>query len=109
MSGSDSGGSSGDSWGGSPASLCENLRLDRYLEGPVPGVADALNVGDLLSVLLRDEQPALVVGIDEAGQEAGGIVPTGQLIDCLRRGFRFEAEVKSRDGGAVQIEVRAVS
>jgi hypothetical protein len=36
-------------------------------------------------------------------------VPTGQLIDCLRQGFRFEAEVTSRSGAAIQIEVRAAS
>ena len=68
-----------------------------------------LVAGDLLQVVLRDEQPPLVVAVDQAGQDAGGIVPTGQLIDCLRQGFRFEAEVTSRSGGAIQIEVRAVS
>jgi hypothetical protein len=107
VSGSDSGGLSGFA-GGGPASPCESLRLERTLEAPVPGVADVLAVGDLLGVALRDEQPPLVVAIDQAGQDAGGIVPTGQLIECLRQGFRFEAEVTSRNGGAIHIEVRAV-
>jgi hypothetical protein len=61
----------------------------------------------LLQVVLRDEQPPLVVAVDQAGQDAGGIVPTGQLIDCLRQGFRFEAEITSQNGGAIQVEVRA--
>jgi len=47
------------------------------------------------------------VAVDETGLEVGGILPTGQLIECLRQGFRFEAEVQSLNGGAVQIEVRA--
>lgn len=108
MSGSDSGGLSGPATGGSAASPCESLRLERTLEAPVPGVADLLTGDDLLQVVLREGQPPLVVAVDQAGQDAGGIVPTGQLIDCLRRGFRFEAEVTSRNGGAIQIQVRAV-
>jgi len=107
VSGSDSGGLSGFSAGGSAVSPCESLRLERILEAPVPGVADELTVGDLLDVVLRDEQPPLVVAVNRAGQDAGGIVPTGQLIDCLRQGYRFEAEVTSRNGGAIQTEVRA--
>lgn len=107
MSGSDSGGPSIFPSGGSAASPCETLRLQRTLEAPVPGIADELAVGDLLQVVLRDEQPPLVVAVDQAGQDAGGIVPTGQLIDCLRQGFRFEAEITSQNGGAIQVEVRA--
>jgi hypothetical protein len=73
----------------------------------VPGVADDLSIGDLLQVVLRDEQPPLVVAVEQTGREAGGILPTGRLIECLRQGFRFEAEVTRRIGGAVQLEVRA--
>jgi hypothetical protein len=70
-------------------------------------VADELAPGDLLEVVLRDEQPPLVVAVSQNGRDAGGILPTGRLIECLRQGFRFEAEVTSRTGGAVQVEVRA--
>ncbi len=73
----------------------------------MPSAVDALSVGDVLDVVLREEQPPLVVAVDETGLEVGGILPTGQLIECLRQGFRFEAEVQSLNGGAVQIEVRA--
>ena len=106
MSGSDPGGSSGSALGASASSPCESLRLERNLEAPVPGVADELEVGDLLNVVLRDGQPALVIAIDQAQREVGGILPTGRLIECLRQGFRFEAKVTRRTGGAVQIEVR---
>jgi hypothetical protein len=107
VSGSDSGGPSGFPTGGSATDPCESLRLERTLEAPVPGVANLLTGGDLLQVVLRDEQPPLVVAVDQAGRDAGGIVPTGRLIECLRQGFRFEAEVTSRNGGAIRIEVRA--
>ena len=75
----------------------------------MPGAVDALSVGDILDVILREEEPPLVLAVDETGQEVGGILPTGQLIECLRQGFRFEAEVKDLNGGAVQIEVRAAA
>lgn len=107
MSGSDPGGSSGFDLGASASSSCESLRLERNLEAPVPGVANELVVGDLLDVLLQDQQPPLVIAVDQARREAGGILPTGRLIECLRQGFRFEAEVMRRIGGAVQVEVRA--
>ena len=109
MSGSDSGGAPGASPGGWPASPCEDLRLDRNLEAPVLGVADGLAAGDQLEVVLREGQPPLVVALDPAGREAGGILPTGQLIECLRRGFRFQADVTGRTGGAVQLVVRAAA
>lgn len=110
MSGSDSGGLSGFPVGGSAAGPCESLRLERMLESPVPGVADDLAVGDLLQVVLReDPPPPLVVAVSQSGHDAGGVVPTGQLIECLRQGFRFEAEVTSHSGAAIQIEVRAAS
>ena len=107
MSGSDSGGGAGAPSGGWSGTGCEDLRLDRNLEAPVLGVADQLSIGDLLTVVLRDEDPPLVIATNSDGQEAGGILPTGQLIECLRQGVRFEAEVRGRTGGAVRVEVRA--
>lgn len=107
MSGSGGGGTVGGVSGGGAGRPCEQVRLIRNLEGPVQGVVDALVVGDKLEVVLHDGPPQLVTAVTHDGQTAGAILPTGQLIDCLKRGFRFEAEVMSHNGGAVQIEVRA--
>jgi hypothetical protein len=103
MSGSDSGGPPSGPTGTSP---CDQLRLIRNLEAPVVGIADHLVVGDQLGVALREGQPPLVVATDPAGQEAGGILPTGQLIECLRAGFDFVAEVTSANGGAIRLRVQ---
>ena len=101
----------GDDSGGyvapSGASPCESVRLVRNIESPIAGVIDTLRIGDRLDVVLREGTPALVVAVTQSGDDAGGILPTGQLIECLRQGFTFQAEVKGRNGGAVNVEVRA--
>lgn len=93
----------------SGANACESVRLVRNIESPIPAVIDTLARGDVLDVVLREGSPALVVAVTQTGEDAGGILPTGQLIECLRQGFTFEAEVTSRVGGAVNVEVRASS
>jgi 2-methylaconitate cis-trans-isomerase PrpF len=104
MSGSDS---SGGPSAGPSSSPCEKLRLVRNLEAPVHGVADGLKTGDLLNVVLHEGPPVLVVATDASGNEAGGLLPIGQLIDCLKQGFPFVAEVTGTNGGAIQVLVRA--
>lgn len=88
---------------------CQALRLDRALEAPVPVVVAALTPGDVLAVDLIEGPPTVVVLTDSAGQTAGSVIPTAQLIECLRQGVQFEAEVVSASGGAVRVEVRASS
>gem|GEM_PF-3421508 len=87
---------------------CEQLRLSRYLESPISDVVDALTVGDLLSVALRGDDPPLVVALKDDGAEAGGILPTGQLIECLQRGVAFGARVVRINNAAVELDIRAL-
>lgn len=111
---------------------CAALRLTRYLQGPVPQVVESLVVDDVLHVWLRRvsatevsasdtaaanvSEPAAPVGptdeiiaTDERERVAGGILPTVGLLKCLREGVEFVGVVQIADGGAVQIEVRAVT
>ncbi|MCF6506869.1 hypothetical protein E9549_05540 [Blastococcus sp. MG754426] len=88
---------------------CLDLRLSRWLEGPVPGVADHLPVGDVLTVQLQDGSPVIVALITAGGQIAGSVVPTGRLLTCLRQGVPFLAHVRSAVGGAIQVEIRAAA
>ena len=102
-------GSSGPSVGGfAGEDPCSALRLDRALEAPVPGIADALLVGEILSVELREGPPPVVALLSAGGELAGSVVPTVRFLECLRQAVLFEAEVRSASGGAVQVEVRAV-
>lgn len=88
---------------------CATLRLDRALEAPVPGVADELGVGALLSVVLEEGPPPVVALHTSSGALAGSIVPTVRLLECLRQAVPFTAEVTGvGGGGSVRVEVRAV-
>jgi hypothetical protein len=93
--------------GGGDLDPCVSLRLTRNLGAPVPGVADQLAPGDTLVVLLRQGPPDLVVAVDHLGREAGGISPTARLLDCLRQGVPFQADVLTVHGGAIQVLVQA--
>jgi hypothetical protein len=93
--------------GGGGLDPCASLRLTRNIEAPVPGVADQLQPGDTLTVLLRQGPPDLVVTVDNQDREAGGISPTTRLLDCLRQGVPFQATVLTIHGGAIQVEVQA--
>lgn len=88
---------------------CLDLRLSRWLEGPVPGVADQLTVGDVLTVQLQDGSPVIVALVTAGGQIAGSVVPTGRLLACLRQGVLFLGHVRGAAGGAVQVEIRAAA
>lgn len=94
---------------GDGADDCLDLRLTRWLEGPVPGVADHLAVGDVLILQLQDGSPVIVALVTSGGQIAGSIVPTGRLLNCLRQGVPFLAEVRGAAGGAIQVEIRAAA
>jgi hypothetical protein len=88
---------------------CASIHLTRTLEAPVPGVADLLAAGDVLTVQLDPGPPEVAAILQSDGSLAGSIVPTVRLLECLRQGVAFEAEVQSADGGAVYLEIRAVS
>lgn len=107
MSGSDR--DTGGYVGSAAEEPCEKLHLTRFLESPIDAAVATLNVGDVLSVVLRDDSPPLVLAVTAGGDEAGGILPTGQLIECLRRGVPFAARVIRMNDGAVELDVRAAT
>jgi hypothetical protein len=109
MSGSDAPTYAGAGPGGSKDDPCSSLILSRPLEGPVPGVADALAVGAILTLQLRQGPPKIVAAVTADGLDAGSILPTQRLLDCLEQGVAFEAHVDLADGGLVQTTIRAAA
>jgi hypothetical protein len=109
MSGSDAPTHSGVGAGGGRDDPCSTLVLMRTLEGPVPGIADELEVGTFLTLQLRPGPPRIVAAVTPGGQDAGSILPTQRLLDCLEMGVAFEAHVDVVDGGLVKTTVRAVA
>ncbi|HWH30499.1 MAG TPA: hypothetical protein VNU26_16365 [Mycobacteriales bacterium] len=61
----------------------------------------------MLAVDLRAGTVDIVVLVDASGRDAGSVIATGRLLDCLRQGAPFEAAVLTVRGGAIQVEVRA--
>lgn len=105
-----SSGGGGQGAGGSGGSDACALVLESQLFGPVPGVADALNVGDALDIRLVGNSPPQV-GVfapTQGGAQAGSVAGMRQLptlIDCLQQGVRYTGVVLSVNGSAVRIRI----
>ena len=95
--------------GGGAEDDCRQLQLTRWLQGLVPGVADQLTVGAILDVALHEGPPPVVALTTNAGEVAGSVVPIGRLLECLRQGVRYVAEVRSGDPGAVLVDIQAAT
>jgi hypothetical protein len=95
--------------GGGGDDPCSSLHLVRLLQAPVPDVVETLEIGDVLVLQLREGPPEVVALLSEAGDLAGSLVPTVRLMECLRQGVSFEAEVTVIDGGYVELDVTATS
>lgn len=106
MSGSSGGGGSGGSW--VTPSTCEDLVIDTQLSSPKAAVIAGIKVGDVLDVQLQPGAGTAVVVIHN-GHVAGGLASPDvqRLRECLERGTRYGAEVKSINGAQVKIRVSA--
>jgi len=110
--GSRTGGGSGGSGGGGgdPGADPCAISFQDDLYSPVPGVADRLTTGQVLSVRLT---PANSVGVFlDSGSQAGtlaGHVQLPTLIGCLEDGVEFAADiidVTEGSAGRVRLRVR---
>src|SRR5207249_1268008 len=107
-----SGGGSGPSYYDTstrPGFDCSSLVERTYLNPPIPAVASALKVGDILDVELQtgSAAPALVANTS-SGATAGSLTPARlpQIIDCIQRGFSYVATVQQINGGQIKVEIR---
>ena len=115
MSGSGGGGSSSDQWrtadssGGDGDDRCD-ITERTVLNSPVPDVVADLQVGNILSLELETQPRDRVVAKTPSGQIAGGITSTRlvDIIECLQKKIRYEAQVLSVKGGRVEIEIHRV-
>lgn len=94
--------------GGGPT--CADLKFSTTIASPDPDGIGALTPGDVLDVALLEEGGVAIIGVvDDDGSLIGSIVSdrAAQLRECLQRGFAFQAEVESVDGGAVRVRISA--
>lgn len=96
--------------GGGGENLCATLAVRTVLNSPKAAVLAQLNSGHILTVQLRDIGQNVVVALHN-GQEAGSITFANilMLINCLRAGFPFVADVLSVEGGRCEVRVRPES
>ena len=115
MSGGRGGGGSNDQWrpvGGSVGDRDDRCAITErtVLNSPVPDVIADLQVGDILSLELETRPRNRVVVKTSSGQIAGGITSTRlvDIIECLQKGIRYEAQILSAKSGRVEIEIRRI-
>lgn len=85
------------------------LTFRTTLFGPVPGVANHLTAGEVLSVALTGPAFTQVGLFTAAGAQAGSIAGARQLmtlIACLQAGVPYSADVISAHGSAIIVQVR---
>lgn len=93
--------------GGDTTDDCGTLSGRTTLNSPKAAVIARLSIGDILLVQLRTSGPEVVVALFE-GQEAGSVTFTKlvTLINCLKKGVPYVAEVLAIQGGGCEVLVR---
>lgn len=103
-------GSGGGGYGGGFADdevACERLAFDTQLSSPKAPVVSRINVGDVLAAALEQQGLAQVVVLKLGNDVAGGITSPkmARLLECLRQGTNYQAEVTAKSDGQVRVRV----
>lgn len=85
------------------------IQFKARIHGPVPGLADNLNVGEMLNVV-QIEGPPVQLGLYNRFEERVGSL-AGQrelirILDCIEAGESYVAEVQSSSGPMIYVQVR---
>jgi hypothetical protein len=115
MSGGSSTGSGFDNWrtpegGGIGAGGVDKCAIyeTTILASPVSDVVAVLSVGEMLTIELETTPRNRLVVRNRGGQVAGAItsIRLVDLIECIKAGSEYVAEVKSIAGGRVEVEIK---
>jgi hypothetical protein len=83
---------------------CSEVRFDVVLVDVKPEIATTVSIGDRLAVeLLEGRYPAVTTPAGILGSIASGVL--SRLVQCLREGVRFEAEVLELQGALVRARI----
>lgn len=98
------GGGGGNIGGDDPCAIYQNAPLN----SPRPTVVPTLSVGDVLVVVLNSGGVRPVLEVHAPAGIAGSLTHTGHMliIDCIRAGNSYVAEVVGKSGAAVDLQVR---
>jgi hypothetical protein len=93
-----------------PGIDCSQLAFNTPLASPDMAVVQALSVGDVLLLDVRQGAGGrnMIAALTGAGQLAGAISDrTADLLRCIQEGVAFEAEITGMNGGWIDLAVRA--
>jgi len=84
--------------------------IHTQISSPVPAVINGLSKGDVLRVELKQGLDTHIVELTFKGKVAGGLssAQVVKLIDCIRGGTQYQAEVQEANGGQVKVKVKAI-
>lgn len=108
MSGGSGSGSSGGFsplGGGEPDVSCRDLRFNTRLHSVSPD--GHVTAGDVYEVRIDGEEIRIVVVADDGHVVGALATQISRLLECIRSGTEYEAEVLDADGGDIRVEVRA--
>jgi hypothetical protein len=107
MSGSGSSGGFGSGGNGGHID-CSKFSFETHINSPDPTEVAKLSVGDILEIVLAIRGTVEVVQVLNGSNVVGGIVDRApSLKQCLDKGFKFTATVRSISGAAVKIYVES--
>lgn len=99
------GGGGGGTGGGDPCAIFQQAPLN----SPNPAVVPGLAVGDVLTVVLSTTGTRNVLEVHTpTGGVAGALTHNGHMaiVGCIQAGRHYEADVITKSGGAVTLQVR---
>src|ERR1035437_6899779 len=91
-----------------PVTDCSSIIEHTILNSPDPKVLSKLKVNDQLQLEAKTDRGPLVA-IDSSGNIAGSITSgiLAQLLDCIKKGYKFIAIIEEMDGGKCKVEIRS--
>ena len=101
------GGGSGSGAGPTGSDPCA-IAQRAPLNSPRPAIVATISIGDILRVELNESGTRPILEVVAKAGLAGALTHNGhiRLIDCIRQGYRYEAVVVGRTGGAVDLQVQ---
>lgn len=77
------------------------------LNSPRPSVVATLNIGDVLNIVLNEATGRPILEVHANVGIAGALTHNGHLllVECIRQGRQYIAEVTGRAGGAVDLQI----
>src|SRR5689334_17820037 len=88
---------------------CSGIDVDVTLYSPNPFVIAKLSLYDELMIVYREPSGPLLVTTD-LNEVIGSILgsDTHELVNCIKKGFKFIGVVKSINGGNCTINVKSI-